>query len=994
MTARVARAVIALAVVMTGARGEAARPTCERQLEKAVTKQAGARLEAAAASCTKNPTGICFLVRSKAIRARQLKRCRGEAVARLFGNRCVARETDCVPGAVGTTADVAACVTCAVPAEIDCVAAALFAPGNAPPSCGTAAFPIAESDRGDAPAPVAAAKKRRGPSTERCLKTVVRELGRVLRASLRQTIRGFPATAALDATRLARDCGRNVPDSVQYRGCPGLLGCPSDLDATRAGFEACAGCLVRAAATAISARLRPGSCGNGAVNGPGETCETHDACAAGLHCAAPSSDVRQCTCYQACGDGVRQDYEECDPAAVPTGCDEESGCAADGPGACTCITHPRFGVVANGGDGTLSVVALDADTGRLRHLGFEHTGMDVVGVAAAARGRFVYAANRATNNVSAFALDPTTGLLSPIGTAQARLGPAAIAAHPGGGFVYVVNGIDRSVSAWAVDAATGALAPLAGSPFALGGTAPGAIALDPTGRFAWVADEAAAAIVPFAVGADGGLVARTPHPAPGGPRALAPSADGRFLYAAQANGEVGVFGIDPTTGVLTTLPPAPAGAQPSAVATDLGSRFVYVADAGSGDVHAFRADPATGQLTGLGAVAVGAAPVGLGVEPSGRFLYVAVRDAAEAVVLAIDQTTGGLALVDRLRVRDQPAGFAFTRGGTPVTFAPASVVVANRSSGDVTLHPADAAGGTLGAPTATPVGTEPRGLALHPNGRVVYVADRLGGSVSALAFDAAGTSLAPLGGGADPTPRMPLALAVLPSGRYVIAANDGDTMLSVFQADAAGVPTWSSAWSTAVPTALALDPAGRFLFVASEVADTVKSFTVGATTGGLTPVDGKNAGIDPHAVAVHPNGRYLYVANRGSANVSQYEISPTGMMTPLDPATATAGGQPAALAVDPRGRFAYAGNHGSNDVTVYAIGPLGTLTAAPETVPIAAVPTALAVDPSGTWLYVASETFSNVLVYAIDPATGGLTTLGSVDTGSQPAALLVVPAVR
>jgi 6-phosphogluconolactonase (cycloisomerase 2 family) len=1001
--ARVAWTTLAAVLCLVAVPAAAARRSCEADLEKAVTKQAGARFEAAAAACTENPTGICFLVRSRAIRAKQLKRCRAEAVTRLFANRCVARETDCVPGAVGAAGEVAACVSCAVPAEIDCVAAALFAPGNAPPSCGTAVFPIEEGDvrAAPAPAPVAAAKKKRAPTAERCLRTIVRELGRTMRASLRQTIRGFPATAALNATKLNRDCGRRIPDSVQYRGCPGLLGCPSDLVDTRAGFEACAACLVRAAATTISARLRPGLCGNGALNGPGETCETHDVCTAGLHCADPSADIRQCTCYQACGDGVRQEYEECDPTAAPTGCDAESGCAAEGLGACTCVTHPRFALVANAGDDTLSVVALDSDTGRLRHLSYGHTGTGLVGVAAAARGRFVYTANQDTNNVSAFSLDPVTGLLASLGAVQAGIGPTAIAAHPGGGFVYVVNGVALTVSAWAVDQTGGGLVPVAGSPFAVGGTAPSTLAIDPTGRFAYVGDALAAppSIAPFRIAGDGALVPLgVPLAAAGGPTALAISADGRYLYAALANGQVGVFLIDPTTGVLDARPPATAGTQPSAVATDLAGRFVYVANEGSGDVHAFRVDPATGALASAGVLGVGAAPVGLGVEPSGRFLHVAVRDANEAVVLAIDQTTGALARVDRLRVRLQPAAFAFTRGGTPVTFAPAFAAVANPAANGVTLHPADPASGTLGAGSETAAGPEPRGLALHPNGRIVYVANRAGGSVSALGFDAAGTSLAPLGSGSDPTPRMPIAIAVAPSGRYVFAGNDGATKLSVFQLDAAGVPTWLTEQpagpGVSAPTAVALDPAGRLLFVASAgAADTVTSFIVGATTGALTAADAKSAGSDPSAVAVHPSGRFLYAANRGSANVSQYEISPTGGLTPLDPATATAGDQPGALAVDPRGRFAWVGNLGANDLTVYTIGSDGTLAAAAETVQAFADPTALAVDPSGTFLYVGTE-FSNVVAFRIDPATGGLTQLGAVDVSSQPSAILVVPSVR
>ncbi len=49
------------------------------------------------------------------------------------------------------------------------------------------------------------------------------------------------------------------------------------------------------------------------------------------------------------------------------------------------------------------------------------------------------------------------------------------------------NGGSNDVSAYAVDPASGALTPIAGSPFAAG-NGPDSIAVDPTGRFAYVSN--------------------------------------------------------------------------------------------------------------------------------------------------------------------------------------------------------------------------------------------------------------------------------------------------------------------------------------------------------------------------------------------------------------------------------------------------------------------------------------------------------------------------
>ena len=53
-------------------------------------------------------------------------------------------------------------------------------------------------------------------------------------------------------------------------------------------------------------------------------------------------------------------------------------------------------------------------------------------------------------------------------------------------FVYVTNGGDKTVSAYSI-AASGALVPVPGSPFAAGFN-PVSVAVDPTGKFAYVAN--------------------------------------------------------------------------------------------------------------------------------------------------------------------------------------------------------------------------------------------------------------------------------------------------------------------------------------------------------------------------------------------------------------------------------------------------------------------------------------------------------------------------
>lgn len=91
--------------------------------------------------------------------------------------------------------------------------------------------------------------------------------------------------------------------------------------------------------------------------------------------------------------------------------------------------------------------------------------------------------------MSAYTINSTTGALSPIGGSPFAAGtrPYDVAVDPSGKFAYVVNNISNDVSAYTINMATGALSPVSGSPFSTG-SAPISVAVDPSGKFAYVAN--------------------------------------------------------------------------------------------------------------------------------------------------------------------------------------------------------------------------------------------------------------------------------------------------------------------------------------------------------------------------------------------------------------------------------------------------------------------------------------------------------------------------
>jgi 6-phosphogluconolactonase (cycloisomerase 2 family) len=150
------------------------------------------------------------------------------------------------------------------------------------------------------------------------------------------------------------------------------------------------------------------------------------------------------------------------------------------------------------------------------------------------------------------------------------------------------------------------------------------------------------------------------------------------------------------------------------------------------------------------------------------------------------------------------------------------------------------------------------------------------------------------------------------------------------------------------PSAVVVDPSGRFAYVANEFSDNVSGYTINATTGALPPLAGSPfpAGTFPQAITVDPAGRFVYVANGGDfeslGSVSGYTINAaTGALTPVAGSPFPAGAAPSAVTVDPSGHFTYVANGDADNISGYAINATsGALT------PLAGSPFPAGVGPS------------------------------------------------
>ena len=133
--------------------------------------------------------------------------------------------------------------------------------------------------------------------------------------------------------------------------------------------------------------------------------------------------------------------------------------------------------------------------------------------------------------------------------------------------------------------------------------------------------------------------------------------------------------------------------------------------------------------------------------------------------------------------------------------------------------------------------------------------------------------------------------------------------------------------------------------------DGVATYAINASTGALTLVGlPAAAGRDPSAIAVDPTGRYAYATNRTSNNVSVYVINAnSGQLAKIE--DMPTGLTPVSIVVDPSGRFVYVANSASTNVLAYTIDyGTGRLTSIGE-VPVGANPSSITVDSSGQYAY-------------------------------------------
>jgi 6-phosphogluconolactonase len=224
----------------------------------------------------------------------------------------------------------------------------------------------------------------------------------------------------------------------------------------------------------------------------------------------------------------------------------------------------EFAYVGNYGDNNISgyKIASDGSLTAVKGSPFA-AGTGPTAMAVDPTGKFAYAANTGTSSggdISAYTINSTTGALTAVKGSPFSAGvePSGVAIDPTGKFAYVSNYGANDVDAYSIDATTGALTAVKGSPFATGGE-PEYVAIDPKGKFAYVPDYESNAVSAYTIESDGALkpVKGSPFTAGSETAGATVNPSGKFVYAPNYGaGNVSAFTIE-SSGALKPVKGSP-----------------------------------------------------------------------------------------------------------------------------------------------------------------------------------------------------------------------------------------------------------------------------------------------------------------------------------------------------------------------------------------------------------------------------------------------------
>jgi len=332
---------------------------------------------------------------------------------------------------------------------------------------------------------------------------------------------------------------------------------------------------------------------------------------------------------------------------------------------------------------------------------------------------------------------------------------------------------------------------------------------------------------------------------------------------ANGNGEgIYLVNVDEASGTPSGLKLVAKDQSPSWFTFSADHRFLYAINeidtygpGKNGSMTAYAVDAASGALRKLNTVDCGGPiPSYASVDPSGKFLLVANYGGGSYAVIRI-KPDGSLGETTDLvkpqgpmsvyQAADRPVGMRGNKAphgsrGHMILADPTGQFIVGADAGrdQIFVWKLDA-GGKLNQVSVTKSvpGAGTRHFAFSPDGKTLYVGHEQNSRVQVYGF--AGGKLTPKGA----------SVSTLPDG---------------FQ----GSNTTSG---------LVIDKAGKHLYVANRVHDTIATFAI-APDGGIKRIaDTHTEGTIPRTLTLDPAGKFLYSMNQHGDNIATFRLDPNGV---------------------------------------------------------------------------------------------------------------------
>lgn len=240
-----------------------------------------------------------------------------------------------------------------------------------------------------------------------------------------------------------------------------------------------------------------------------------------------------------------------------------------------------------------------------------------------------------------------------------------------------------------------------------------------------------------------------------------------------------------------------------------------------------------------------------------------------------------------------------------------------------------------------------------------------------------------------PELQLPLQMRTDLNGKFLFVSDLNGFQVAVYAIGSDGtlaaVP--GSPFKTSAPLSqITIDDATKLLYAADD--NVVFGFTIGAD-GVLTPVPGTPVTVRPPfmnpdkgptnvSVAIDPAGKFLFVGDTISQNTWVYAIAADGSLTLVPGSPFTTPGNAGVDVVSRDGRFLFEGGGAVAGVSqIHSDGTLSTVAGSPFPngpfnnggAPVGGIAT----DPQGKFLFLADTEESKITVFTIDQNTGALT---------------------